>query len=331
MGISIPRTGFLIFHDQTTLWIISKFKITISTNWIQQALSLLWTHRYLPQHNVYFPLKNGSSFIVIFHRNITFTPKSSINLPIPQDSGWVPCRTAMVRSLCTHSAHEGFSSWTYTYDSCSHKTGVILSTYSFVAFAHAALHCLPVCNADNSPLLLGHCTLWLVLIKPVPGLWKELLGLRQHGGVLLLLRQPQCTLRWAAKLFLCVALFQKTGLPSFGVNHYSYRKGEGRSYWRISRKAERLGNRPMLGPKGGGRWLHLKARRTTQKEGVCPVADNFVCNGLHKWGRTQKGRREIWITNVATKGERWETTALNALLEAGLGLREIFLLPLLKK
>lgn len=172
---------------------------------------------------IYFPLTNGSSFIVIFHRNRTFTPKSSLNLSIPQDSGWVPCRMAV-----WPNGTRRLSFWTYTHTLllCSHKTGVILSTYSSVAFAQAALHCLPVCNADNSPLLLGHCSLRLVFIKPVPGLWKELLGLRQHGAMLLLLRQPQCTLRWAAKLFLCVALFQKTGLPSFGVNHYGYRKGE---------------------------------------------------------------------------------------------------------
>lgn len=150
---------------------------------------------------------------------------------------------------------------------CSYKTGVILSIYSFVAFAHVALHCLPVCNADNSPLLLGHRTLWLVFRKPVPGLWKELPGLGQHGAVLLLLRQAQCTRKLAAKLLLCVALFQKTGLPSFGINHIATEREKEEATEELAGKQKRLRNRPVLGPKGGRRWLHLKARRTMQKEG----------------------------------------------------------------
>lgn len=151
--------------------------------------------------------------------------------------------------------------------------------------------------------------------------------------MLVLLWWPQHILRLAAKLFVCVSLCQKTGLPLFGLNHYIYRKGEAATD-ELAGKQKRRGNSGLceaLREEGGKRWL-LKARRAMQKEGRGLVGNDFRCHGLYVQMRKkkQKGR---WDLNYKCSYKRWkkDTEASNALLEAGLEFRETFFLSSLKK
>lgn len=105
-------------------------------------------------------------------------------------------------------------------------------------------------------------------------------------------------------LCMCVPVSENRA-PLIWPQSLYLQKGES-SYCEVARKQKRRGKAGLCGSlreEGGKRWL-LKARRAMLKEGRGLVGKDFRCRGLYRWGRKQKGRWEIWITNGATEGEK---------------------------